>query len=118
MVVVDRVSKVAHFMALSHPYTAMQIAQVFMDTMYRLHGLPKVILSDGDVVFMSKFWKGLFAVLKVWLHTSTAYHPQSDEQTEVVNKCLECYLRSEPFASLDRRLVKKGNGALVYVMVH
>lgn len=88
MVIVDRLSKYSHFIALKHPYTANKIAQVVLDTIYRLHGLPKIIVSDRDAIFMSKFWKELFVVLQVKLHTSTAYHPQSDGQTEVVNRSL------------------------------
>ncbi|GKC78949.1 retrotransposable element Tf2 [Tanacetum coccineum] len=90
--VVDRLSKYAHFIPLSHPFTTAHIAQVFLDAVYKLHCLPKVIMSDRDKVFVSLFWKELFEVLKVSLHLSIAYHPQIYGQTKVVNRCLECYL--------------------------
>jgi hypothetical protein len=93
LVVVDRFSKYAHFMALIHPYSASSVARVFMDNVYKLHGLPATIVNDRDPVFLSHFWQQLFQHQGVNLHHSTAYHPQSNGQTEVVNRCLEYYLR-------------------------
>ena len=97
MVVVDRLMKYAHFLPLSHPFTASQVAALFMDIVFKLHGPPKVIVSDRGRIFTSKFWQELFAALKVELHFSTAYHPESDGQTERVNQCLEQYLRRMAF---------------------
>ena len=93
MVIVDRFSKYAHCVAISHPYAAPTIARAFMDNVYKLHGTPASITSDRDPVFLSRFWKELFNNQGVNLNHSTAYHPQTNGQTEVVNKCIEHYLR-------------------------
>lgn len=93
LVVVDTFSKYAHFIALAHPYTAHQIAQLYLDQIYKLHGMPESLVSDRDPIFTSHVWKELFKLQKVELRMSTAHHPQSDGQTERVNQCLETYLR-------------------------
>jgi hypothetical protein len=91
MVVVDRYSKFAHFIALHHPFTASTVARLFLDNVFRLHGMPVSI--DRDRVFTSKFWQLLFSLAGAALRMSYSYHPQTDGQTERVNQCLETYLR-------------------------
>jgi len=92
-VVVDKLSKYTHFLALTHPFTAANVAQLYFDHICKLHGVPKAMVSDKDKIFLSQFWKEFFRLQHVSLHMSTPYHPQSDGQSEVVNWSLEGYLR-------------------------
>lgn len=91
--VIDRLTKMAHFFSLSHPYSDVKVAQVFFSEVFRLHGMPKKVVSNRDLVFTSAFWRELFQMHGTSLAFSSSYHPQSDGQTEALNKCLEGCLR-------------------------
>ena len=77
-VFVDRYTKMVHFAPCRKEVTAMEYAKLFIYHVFRLHGLPEVIISDRDPMFTSKFWKGLFDLLGTDLRFSTAFHPQTD----------------------------------------
>ena len=70
------------------------MAELFFREIFRLHGLPKTIVSDRDSRFMGVFWQELFRLVGTELAPSTSYHPQTDEQTKIVDKWLEGYLHS------------------------
>ena len=93
-VVVDHLTKVAHFIPVKTTYTSAKLAKIYMDKIVCLHGVPKSIVSDRGTQFTSHFWRQLHESLGTRLEFSTAFHPQTDGQTERVNQILEDMLRA------------------------
>ena len=93
-VIVDRLTKSAHFLPVKSTYTMDQYAQLYVQEIVRLHGVPNAIVSDRDPKFTSAFWTSLHRAMGTKLAFSTAYHPQSDGQTERVIQILEDMLRA------------------------
>jgi hypothetical protein len=93
-VVVDRLTKVAHFIPIKTTYSGPQLAELYMSRIVCLHGVPKKIVSNRGTQFTSKFWERLHENLDTQLRFSSAYHPQTDGQTERVNHILEDMLRA------------------------
>lgn len=93
LVVVDRLTKEAHFIATRKSDTSKHLATQFKDNIFRLHGLPSDIVSDRGTTFTSRWWNDFLAMLSIKPNLSTAFHPESDGQTERTNQILEHYLR-------------------------
>ena len=89
LVVVDRLTKYSHFVPISHPYSAAKVAFLYMHYIFKLHGMPASIVNERDATFTLLFWSELFRLQCTNLAMSTAYHPQSNGQTEIVNKSLK-----------------------------
>jgi hypothetical protein len=93
MVVVDKLTKDAHFIPVNLTHKEANIVDVYMREIARLHGIPKKIVYDKDPKFTSNFWKGLFKGFGTNLNFSTTYHLESNGQTERVNQVIEDMLR-------------------------
>jgi hypothetical protein len=93
-VIVDRLTKIAHFLPVRVKYTVATYAELYIARILSLHGVPKTIVSDRGPQFVSKFWEELHKALDTKLLHSSAYHPQTSGQTERVNQILEDMLRA------------------------
>ena len=101
LVVVDKFSKMVHLIACRQQVTAAEVAQLVYDHVVRLHGYPESIISDRDSRFTSHFWRALWKLSGTELAMSTSYHPQTDGQTENVNRAVQDILRA--YVSDSRR---------------
>jgi transposase InsO family protein len=93
-IVVDRLTKAAHFISVRTTYSCAVLAELYMSRIVCLHGVPKKIVSDRGIQFTSHFWQQLHETLGTHLKFSSAYHPQIDGQTERTNQILEDMLRA------------------------
>jgi transposase InsO family protein len=93
LVIVDRFTKYALMIPFRRDYTAVQLAHVLKDRLIRDHGIPKTIISDRDKLFTSNYWATLMAEIGIQRKLSTAYHPQTDGQTERTNRTMKTYLK-------------------------
>jgi transposase InsO family protein len=93
LVIVDKLTKSAHFIPVRDTYDVTNVARVFISEVIRLHGIPKNIISDRDSRSTSRFWTSLQSALGTQLNLSTAYHPETDGRTERVNQVMEDMLR-------------------------
>ena len=85
-VIVDRLTKSAHFIPVRSNRIAPKLAKIYVKEIVHLHGVPNAIVNDRDPLFTSGFWKSLENAMGSKLNCSITYHPQSDGQTELINK--------------------------------
>jgi hypothetical protein len=100
LIIVDRLTKMAHFIPTTTKVIAKETAELFLRYIFQYHGLPDNIVSDRDLKFTSKFWKNLHKILGIKLLMSTAEHPQTDGQSEATVKIVQKLIR--PFAFQDQ----------------
>jgi IS30 family transposase len=93
-VIVDRLTKVAHFIPVKTTYSGAKLVELYMSRIMCLHEVPKKIVSDGGSQFTSKFWEKLYESMDTRLNFSSAYHSQTDGQMERTNQILEDMLRA------------------------
>jgi len=93
-VIVDRLTKSAHFLAIKTTFNAVQLANLYIKEIVRLHGIPLSIVSDRDTKFTSKFWQGFQSAMGTELRLSAVFHPQTDGQSERTIQTLEDMLRA------------------------
>jgi transposase InsO family protein len=93
LVIVDKLTKSAHFILVRDTYDVTDVAHVFISEVICLHGIPKKIISDRDSRFTSRFWTSLQSALGTQLNLSTTYHPETDGKTKRVNQVMEDMLR-------------------------
>lgn len=86
LVVIDKFTKYGHFIPLKHPFSINKVADVFLDNIYKLHGMPRYAVSDRDPIFTSKFWEIFLRITGCERPMSTTYHPPTDGQTKCVNQ--------------------------------
>ncbi|KAG8501067.1 hypothetical protein CXB51_003130 [Gossypium anomalum] len=93
LVVINCLSKYAHFFSLPKKFDSKTVAKVLIQGVVKLHGIPKLLVSDRDRVFTSEIWTEMARLQGTELCMSSAYHPQTDGQTKALNRCLKMYLR-------------------------
>ena len=93
-VIIDRLTKSAHFLPINMTYSLDRLADLYINEIVRLHGVPKEIISDRDSRFLSRFWRRLQEFMCTKVKFSTAYHPQIDGQSERTIQTLEDLLRA------------------------
>ncbi|KAH0611537.1 uncharacterized protein H6S33_010802 [Morchella sextelata] len=94
LVVVDRLTKMRHFIPTTKEADSKEVARLYIDNVWKLHGLPETMVSDRGTQFVAEFWRSLCDRLEISPKFSTAFHPQTDGQTERINAVMEQYLRS------------------------